>query len=95
MDAEAHNISPGEQRKSSSGDQVVGRQRPAHHQEEYCSDICGGCIQCLICLIFAVDLMACRLNRFTNAMAHNNKIPISQLVLSIRKGQQRPVPDNT
>jgi hypothetical protein len=29
-----------------SGDQVVGRQKLAHHQE-YCSDICGGCVQCL------------------------------------------------
>jgi hypothetical protein len=30
-----------------SGDQVVlGRQKPAHYQE-YCSSICGGCIQCL------------------------------------------------
>jgi len=27
----------------SNGDQVVGRQKPANHQE-YCSDICGGCV---------------------------------------------------
>ena len=31
--------------KAFGGDQVAGRQKPAHHQE-YFSDICGGCIQC-------------------------------------------------
>jgi len=37
MDAETHNISPGDFNKLRlfSGDQVVGRQKPAHHQE-YC-----------------------------------------------------------
>ena len=34
------------QEKLFNGDQVVGRQKPAYHQE-YCSDIFGGCIQCL------------------------------------------------
>jgi hypothetical protein len=41
MDAETHNIPPGEKNKKlCSKDQVVGRQRPAHHHE-YCSDIVG------------------------------------------------------
>jgi hypothetical protein len=45
MDAKTHNMPPGgENKKVFSGDQVVGRQKPAHHQE-YCSDVCGVCIQ--------------------------------------------------
>ena len=36
-------------------------QKPTHHQE-YCSNICGGCVQCLVSyIIFVVDLVACRL----------------------------------
>jgi hypothetical protein len=47
MDAEPQNFPPGEQkRKGVSGDQVVGRQRPA--RQEHCPDICGGCVQCLV-----------------------------------------------
>ena len=42
-----------EKEKLISGDQVVGRQKPAHHQE-YCSDTCGGCAR-LICVIFVVN----------------------------------------
>ena len=38
-----------------------GRQKPARHQD-YCSYICGGCIQCLICMIFVADSIACRLH---------------------------------
>ena len=51
-----------------SGDQVVGRQEPAHHQE-YCSKICRDRVQCLAYLydfgcglILVADLIASRLN---------------------------------
>jgi hypothetical protein len=43
-----HNIPPTWKKileKFFCGVQVVGRQRPPHHQE-YCSDIRGGCVQC-------------------------------------------------
>jgi hypothetical protein len=51
MDAETHSILSGErsrkaERRNSSGDQVVGRRKPAHHQE-YRSGIPGGCIRYL------------------------------------------------
>jgi len=54
MDAKTHNIPPGELKFCFS----VGV-RPAHHQEKYCLDICGGCVQCLV----SADLIACRLNQ--------------------------------
>ena len=57
-----------------SGDQVVGRQKLAHHQE-YCSDICGGCVQYLNHMIFVVDLIACRLNCFMSAVAFTPVTP--------------------
>jgi len=33
------------------GDQVVGRQKPAHHQE-YCSEMFGGCVKCFVSYSF-------------------------------------------
>jgi len=36
-----------------SGEQVVERQKPAYHQE-YCSDICGGCVRCLVSSVLLV-----------------------------------------
>jgi hypothetical protein len=50
MDAERHTTTShleNKKKKLFSGDQVVGRQKPAHHQE-YCSDILRGCVQCLV-----------------------------------------------
>jgi len=47
-----------------SGDQVVGRQKPAHHQE-YCSDICGGSLYSMSHLYdYGCGLTACRLEFF-------------------------------
>jgi hypothetical protein len=45
-----------------SGDQVVGRQKPAHYQEftpRYFRGLCS--MSRLICMIFVADLIACRL----------------------------------
>jgi hypothetical protein len=51
------------------GGQVVGRKKPAHHQE-YCSYICGGLylMSRLICMIFVADLLACRIEFFMSAV---------------------------
>jgi hypothetical protein len=50
IDVKIHNIPPREQnREGLCVDQVVGRQKPAHHHESprYCSDTFEGCVQCL------------------------------------------------
>jgi hypothetical protein len=58
-----------------SGDQVVGRQRPAHHQE-YCSDTLGVVFNVLsVCMIFVADLNAYRLNVFMSAVACRQVTP--------------------
>ena len=73
MDAETNRIPPGKYKQDEflSGDQVVGMQKPAHHQE-YCSDSCGDCVQCPSYLYdcFA-DLTACKLiiSLFMSAVA--------------------------
>jgi len=46
---------------------VVGRKKPAHHQE-HCSDIFGGCFQFPVSpVIFIADLISCRLEFFLSA----------------------------
>ena len=56
-----------------SGDQVVGRQGPAHHQE-YCSNICGVVFHVSPHLYdFVAD--ACRLDSFTSAVAFRSVTP--------------------
>jgi len=43
-----------------NGDQVAGRQRPAHHQG-YCSDVFGCMMPHRLVCNFVADLIACRL----------------------------------
>jgi hypothetical protein len=55
---------------------VVRRQKPAHYQE-YCLDICRGCVQCFTSsvLFIIADLIACRLNLFMTAVSCRRVIP--------------------
>jgi hypothetical protein len=78
MDAETHNIPPGEYiyKVFSSGGRVIGMQKPAHHKE-YCSNSCGGCIQCLVSSVFVANLIACRLNVFMSAVAIDQQMYIA------------------